>query len=154
MHQFETIRYEVTEDIATITLNRPDKRNAIDVAMFEELATAFQATTEAHDVRGVLVAGEGPSFCAGIDLTTLMELATAGEARFRSFVQMAQRPYRVLAAMPKPTVAAVQSHALGAGFQLALACDLRVVATDVRFGMLEPRFGIVPDLGGTHRLAR
>jgi enoyl-CoA hydratase/carnithine racemase len=154
VEKLETIRYEVADDNAIITLNRPNKRNALTVTMFGELGTALEAASQADDVRGVLIAGEGVSFCAGIDLTTLMELAGVGGSRFRSFVLLAQRPYRALAQMEKPAIAAVQGDALGAGFQLALACDLRVVAADVRFGMLEPRFGIIPDLGGAHHLTR
>src|SRR5205085_8601176 len=103
-------------------------------------------------VRAVLVRGEGPSFCAGLDLTAFGDLMGSDAATFRAFVRLAQRPFRNLATAPKPTLAAVQGHALGAGFQLALACDLRVAAEDVRFGMLEVRFGIVPDLGGNHPL--
>jgi enoyl-CoA hydratase/carnithine racemase len=154
MDQFETIRYEVADGAAAITLNRPHKRNAINFKMFEELGVAVEAASEDQDVRGVLISGEGVSFCAGIDLALLMDLAGEGESRFRSFVLSAQRPYRALARIEKPVIAAVQGDALGAGFQLALACDLRVVASDVRFGMLELRFGIIPDLGGSHHLTR
>ena len=71
-----------------------------------------------------------------------------------AFVRMAQRPFRALATMAKPVVAAVQGHAIGAGFQLAFAADLRVASADARFGMLEGRYGLIPDLGGPHRLAR
>jgi len=111
-------------------------------------------------VGAVLLAADGPSFCAGIDLALLAELApmVAGSAEqpdtFRSLVSVLQRPYLALARMPKPTLAAIQGHALGAGFQLGLACDLRVAASDVRFGMLEGRYGLIPDLGGMHHLAR
>jgi enoyl-CoA hydratase/carnithine racemase len=70
------------------------------------------------------------------------------------FIQMAQRPFRLLATMGKPTIAVVQGHALGAGFQLALACDMRVASPDARFAILELRYGIIPDLGGSHHLAR
>jgi len=108
----------------------------------------------------VLVLGDGPSFCAGIDLSLIGELAglasqaSEDEGGLHSFVRQAQRPFRALARMPKPTVAAVQGHAIGAGFQFALACDLRVAAADAKFNMLEPLYGLIPDLGGAHRLAR
>jgi enoyl-CoA hydratase len=154
VERFGTIRYEVAEGIGAVILARPDKRNAIDQTMFEELGRAFQAASASDEVRGVLVAGQGVSFCAGIDLSTLTGLAGIRGAEFQSFVRLAQRPYRLLTRMAKPTVAAVQGHALGAGFQLALACDLRVVATDARFAMLEARYGLIPDLSGPHRLAR
>jgi enoyl-CoA hydratase/carnithine racemase len=160
LSNFETIHYVVRDGLATITLARPDKRNAVNQAMFTELGDATEEAATDSDVRAVLVTGEGPSFCAGIDLSLIGELAglvaraSGDEGGFHSFVRAAQRPFRSLARMPKPTVAAVQGHALGAGFQLALACDLRVAATDAKLGMLEPRYGLIPDLGGVHRLAR
>jgi enoyl-CoA hydratase/carnithine racemase len=160
MGEFETIRYAVDGGLATITLARPDKRNAVNQTMFAELGDAAEAAAADPDVRAVLVAAEGPSFCAGIDLALIGELAglaaraSEDEGGFHSFVRAAQRPFRSLARMPKPSLAAVQGHALGAGLQLALACDLRVAATDAKLGILEPRYGLIPDLGGPHRLAR
>jgi enoyl-CoA hydratase/carnithine racemase len=160
LSDFETIRYEVQDGLARITLARPGKRNAINQAMFTELGDASEEAAANSRVRAVLVSGDGPSFCSGIDLALLGELgplaaqASDDEGGFRSFVRAAQRPFRSLARMPKPVVAAVQGHAVGAGLQLALACDLRVGGADAMFGMLEPRYGLIPDLGGTHRLAR
>ncbi|MFL5798474.1 MAG: enoyl-CoA hydratase/isomerase family protein [Actinomycetota bacterium] len=148
----ETITYDVADSLATITLNRPDKRNAMNAAMFRELGDA--ATTAAGDqgVRAVLVRGEGPSFCAGIDLSSFPDLFGKPARELREFVALAQRPFAVLASMPKPTIAAVRGHALGAGCQLAIACDLRIAADDAQFGILELNFGIIPDLGGNSRL--
>lgn len=156
MADFETIRYTVEDHIATITLARPGKRNAMNQAMFLELGDATELAASDIDVRGVILTGEPPSFCAGIDLTLLAELGGmgAGTTEFGMFIQMAQRPFRLLATMGKPTIAAVQGHALGAGFQLALACDFRVASPDARFAILELRYGIIPDLGGSYQLAR
>ncbi|MGH2545961.1 MAG: enoyl-CoA hydratase/isomerase family protein [Actinomycetota bacterium] len=154
MADFETLRYGVHDGVATIELARPDKRNAISAQMFSELGDAAEAAASDPGIRAVLVRGDGPSFCAGIDVTLLGQLAGTRGARLRSFIRTAQRPFLTLAQMDKPSVAAVQGHALGAGFQLALACDLRVCAEDVRFAMLEVRFGLIPDLGGIHRLSR
>lgn len=154
MADFETIKYGVHDGLATITLARADKRNAINAQMFTELGDAAERAANDPGIRVVLVTGEGESFSAGIDVLLLNQLSGTRGARFRSFVRTAQRPHYILASMDKPTVAAVQGHAVGAGFQLALACDLRVAAEDVRFGMLEVRFGIIPDLGGLHRLSR
>jgi enoyl-CoA hydratase/carnithine racemase len=152
---FETIRWSLDDGLATITLARPDKRNAVNQAMFEELGRATAMAEDDPAVRAVLVEGDGPSFCAGIDLSLIGDLAgLANGGEFSTFVHLAQHPYRRLALMPKPSVVAVQGHALGAGFQLVLACDLRVVARDVQFGMLEARYGIIPDLGGMHHLVR
>jgi enoyl-CoA hydratase/carnithine racemase len=154
MADFETIKYGVHDGLATITLARADKRNAINAQMFTELGDAAERAANDPGIRVVLVAGDGGSFSAGIDVLLLNQLSGTRGARFRSFVRTAQRPHFILASMDKPTVAAVRGHAVGAGFQLALACDLRVASEDVRFAMLEVRFGIIPDLGGLHRLSR
>jgi enoyl-CoA hydratase/carnithine racemase len=154
MADFETIRYGVHDGVATITLARPDKRNAVSAQMFNELGDAAEQAASDPGIRIVLVNAEGPSFCAGIDIALLGQLAGTRGARFRSFIRVAQRPFALLAQMDKPTVAAVQGHAVGAGFQLALACDLRIAAEDVRFALLEVQYGIIPDLGGPHRLTR
>ena len=153
MTDFETIRYESNDGVAAITLARPDKRNAMNSRMFAELGDAAERAASDHAVRAVLIRGEDRSFCAGIDVTSFAELAAA-DGGPASFIRTAQRPFRIIGTMPRPVVAAVQGHALGAGLQLALACDLRVLAEDTLLGMLEIRFGIIPDLGGNHRLAR
>ncbi len=134
-----TITYEVDDGVGTISMNRPEKRNAMNTSMFLELGEATEEAARDPAVRVVLVRGEGPSFSAGIDVSAFAELAGAGTSASPAFVRLAQRPFRNLATMAKPTVAAVRGHALGAGFQLALACDLRVVADDARMGMLEVR---------------
>jgi enoyl-CoA hydratase/carnithine racemase len=149
-----TTRYEAADGIARIALARPDKRNAMNAQMFDELADAAERAASDERVRLVVVSGDGPSFCAGIDIGELARLASIDRSEIRSFVEFAQRPFRTLALMPKPSIAAVQGHAVGAGFQLALACDLRVVAPDASFAMLEVGYGLIPDLGGAHRLAR
>lgn len=154
MRRFDTIRYEVSDGLGRITLARPEKRNAVSPDMFTELGDAADLAATDPAVRAVALGAEGPSFSAGLDLGAIGELASLRGAPFQAFVRTAQRPYLLLARMGKPVVAAVQGHALGAGFQLALACDLRVVADDVRFGMLEVRYGLIPDLGGIHHLAR
>jgi enoyl-CoA hydratase/carnithine racemase len=154
MADLETIKYGVHDGVATITLARPDKRNAVNAQMFTELGDAAEQAATDPGIRIVLVNGEGPSFCAGIDISLLGQLAGTRGARFRSFVRMAQRPFAVLAKMEKPTVAAMQGHAVGAGFQLGLACDLRIAADDIRMALLEVQYGIIPDLGGPHRLTR
>jgi enoyl-CoA hydratase len=151
---FETIRYDVDDRVARLTLARPDKRNPMNADMFRELGVAAEQAAADDSIHAVLVSGDGPTFCAGIDLSALAGLGGTQGAPFRAFVKMAQRPFRALATMPKPVVAAVQGHAIGAGFQLALAADLRVASTDAKFGMLEGRYGLIPDLGGPHRLAR
>jgi enoyl-CoA hydratase/carnithine racemase len=147
-------RVQVDGPVATVTLDRPEARNAQTPAMW--LALSEFARSLSGDVRIVVVRGEGPSFSAGLDRTVMgSELAgmaslPAAEAadRIASYQEgftWAHRPDLL-------TIAAVQGHAIGAGFQLALACDLRVVAEDVSFSMAEVTLGLVPDLAGTKRL--
>jgi 2-(1,2-epoxy-1,2-dihydrophenyl)acetyl-CoA isomerase len=154
LSEFETLRYGVHDGVATIELARPEKRNALNAQAFNELGESADRAAADPGIRVVLVKGQGPSFCAGIDIALLGQLAGTRGARFRSYVRSVQRPFLTLAQMDKPTVAAVHGHAVGAGFQLALACDLRIAADDVQFSMLEIRFGLIPDLGGPHRLPR
>lgn len=154
MTEYETIAYSTHDGVATIELARPDKLNALTAQMLSELTEATEDAGADPGIRVVLVRGQGRSFCSGLDVSVLGQLAGSRGARFRSFARAAQRPFERLALMEKPTIAAVHGHALGAGYQLALACDLRVVADDLQFAMLEVRYGIVPDLGGPHRLAR
>lgn len=154
MARFETIKYGIHDGLATIELARADKRNAMNSQMFSELGEAVEKAAGDPGIRVVLVRGQGPTFSAGLDVALLGQLHGTRGARFRTFARTAQRPYLGLAQMEKPTIAAVQGHAVGSGFQLALACDLRIVADDARFAMLEVRYGLIPDLGGGHRLAR
>jgi enoyl-CoA hydratase/carnithine racemase len=149
---YETLRYEVEDGVCSITLTRPDKRNAVNDLMFRELGEATEHAALDRDARVILVRGEGTSFCAGIDLSMFSHEAFQDTGNFHAFVRGAQRAFHNLQTMPKPSLAAVQGHALGAGFQLALACDLRICAEDVVFGMFEVRYGIIPDLGGNRPL--
>ncbi len=152
------LRLTIEDQVATVTLTRPERRNAMTPAIWHALAEIGASLPE--QVRVVVVRGEGPSFCAGIDLSLLTGGAGAGEqdiARpddkdFDQRVAGYQAGYLWLADPSIVSVAAVQGHAIGAGFQLALACDLRILAEDAKFCMKEPALGLVPDLGGTKPL--
>ncbi len=141
---------EVTyrEQRADLVLRRPEVLNAMNWEVFEGLAAAADEISERPDVRVVVVSGEGRSFCSGIDTASFGEIAGDPD----EMIAVAQAGFRALANLDRPTIAKVHGHALGAGLQLALACDLRVVATDATLGILERRFALVPDLGGTQRL--
>jgi enoyl-CoA hydratase/carnithine racemase len=156
------LRFEVDGEIATVTLNRPEKRNAQTFATWSALARI--GGTLPDQVRVVVIRGEGPSFSAGIDLRMFTPEGVPGQESFASAAALddaafdrkiaeAQRGFLWLRRPGIVSVAAVQGHAIGAGFQLALACDLRVVADDVKFCMKEPALGLVPDLTGTKPLA-
>lgn len=133
---------------ADLILRRPEVLNAMNWDVFDALAKSADEIRGASDVRVVVVSGEGRSFSSGIDTSTFGE--ASGDPQDR--VARAQAGFRKLAALPVPTIAKVQGHALGAGLQLALACDIRVIAQDASVGLLEGRYGIIPDLGGTQRL--
>jgi enoyl-CoA hydratase/carnithine racemase len=144
---------ELDDGLLTLTLNRPEKRNALSQETFEAIGEAF-ARAEDPEVRVVLLRAEGPVFSAGIDLSALAAIGSGGPDGLREGGRRLQRIFTALERAGKPSVCAVQGVAVGAGLQLALACDLRVVAEDARLGLWEIRYGIVPDLGGIHRLTR
>ena len=142
------------EGLLTITLNRPNKRNAMSLELFQATGEAFDRAAE-PDVRVVLLRGEGKDFCAGIDLASLAALGGADvRADFPRAVAQLQEIYLKLERIGKPSVCAVHGVAFGAGLQLATSCDLRVAGDDVRLGLLEIRYGIIPDLAGIHRVVQ
>ncbi|HYN37143.1 MAG TPA: enoyl-CoA hydratase-related protein [Actinomycetota bacterium] len=134
---------------ADLELNRPEVLNAWNWDVFEGLAKATTELAHRDDVRVVVVSGRGRSFSSGIDTT----MFAAGELPAAELIAKAQEGIRNLVALPVPTIAKVRGHAYGAGLQLALACDLCVITTDAKVGLLEAKYGLIPDLGGAHRLA-
>ncbi len=144
---------EIVDGVLNITLNRPEKRNALSVELFQAIGAAFNRAAE-PEVRAVLLRGEGAVFCAGIDLNSLAALGGGDVSNFKVAGGELQDIYMRLERIGKPSVAAVQGAALGGGLQLAMACDLRVVADDARLGLFEIHYGIVPDLTGIHRMVQ
>lgn len=133
---------------ADLRLNRPEVLNAMSVEVFDALSAAVDEIAEHDETEVVVVSGEGRSFSSGIDLASLGEVSGTPA----QMIARAQAGFRKLAALSPPTIAVVQGHAYGAGLQLALMCDLRVVAEDASLGLLEMRYGLIPDLGGSTRL--
>lgn len=155
------VRLTVDDAIATVTLNNPAKRNAQSFALWRALAEAGRALP--GSVRAVVLRAEGVSFSAGLDRQAFTPEGFDGEPSFTDFARGSDAELdAVIAAFQEAftwwrqpdviSIAAVQGHAIGAGFQLALACDLRVAADDAQFAMRETSLGLVPDLGGTHPL--
>ncbi|HEY8986134.1 MAG TPA: enoyl-CoA hydratase/isomerase family protein [Streptomyces sp.] len=155
------VRLTVEDALATVTLTNPAKRNAQSPAMWRALAEAGRALP--GSVRVVVLRGEGKSFSAGLDRQmftpegiegepSFIDLARSGDAELDAAIAEFQEGFTWWRRSDVVSVAAVQGHAIGAGFQLALACDLRVVADDVQFAMRETSLGLVPDLTGTHPL--
>jgi enoyl-CoA hydratase/carnithine racemase len=157
------LRLTVDGPVARVLLDRPEVRNAQTPTMWRALA-AFGTTLPA-EVRLVVVSGAGASFSAGLDKRLIMGEAVGGDESLLSLGAMpADEAHELVAGFQAGfswlrrselvSIAAVQGHAVGAGFQLALACDLRVITPDARFSMREPALGLVPDLGGTQPLVQ
>jgi enoyl-CoA hydratase/carnithine racemase len=157
------VRLHVDGELATVVLDRPSRRNAMTPSSWAALAAVPELLPE--QVRVVLVRGEGPVFCAGIDLRmatadgvpgepSIAGIARGSDTDIEAWVENLQRAHTWLADPRWITVAAVQGAAVGAGFQLALAADLRVIADDARFCMREVALGLVPDLTGSATLLR
>ncbi|MFJ3660286.1 enoyl-CoA hydratase/isomerase family protein [Streptomyces sp. NPDC090119] len=155
------VRLTVDDALATVTLTNPAKRNAQSPALWRALAEAGRALP--GSVRVVVLRGEGKSFSAGLDRQmftpegiegepTFIDLARRDDAGVDEAIAAYQEAFTWWRRNDIVSIAAVQGHAIGAGFQLALACDLRVVADDVQFAMRETSLGLVPDLTGTHPL--
>ncbi len=160
MSDFETIRYQRHGDIGTLTLARPGKRNAQNPLMWEELARLGVQLMPDETLRCLVVTGEGSTFSAGIDLLEgmagiLADLAgrSLDEDTLARGMALAGT-FRWISGLGCASVAAVRGHAYGAGLQLALACDFRIFAEGTKVGLLETRYGIMPDMGATVRLPR
>ena len=157
------LRLTVDGPVARVVLDRPEVRNAQTPAMWSALSDF--GTSLPPEVRLVVVSGEGPSFSAGLDRNLIMgepvdgqePLLTLGAkpaAELQELISHFQAGFSWLRRPEIVSIAAVQGHAVGAGFQLALACDLRVITPDAKFSMREPALGLVPDLGGTQPLVQ
>jgi enoyl-CoA hydratase len=148
----QTIRYEAADGIATITLNRPEVHNAMNEAMRRELLVCFEALVTDDTVRVIVVTGSGErAFSAGADIREFVEPQVP--TRFRETRR--RLDFRqVMDRCPQPIIAAIRGYAFGGGLELALACDIRVAASDARLGLTEVDLAIIPGGGGTQRLPR
>jgi enoyl-CoA hydratase len=147
----EVVLYDERDGIGWITLNRPDKLNALNREVFERLGSAL-ADLEASDSAAVgVLHGAGRAFAAGADIEDYVDISVE---HYRAFMDVGRAPTDLIGQLSKPVIAAVQGFALGGGFELVLACDLVVAAENARFGLPEPKLGLVPGGGGTQRLPR
>lgn len=144
-----SVRYEVKDRVAVVTIDRPEKYNAMNVEVFDGLRAAGERAGADEEVRAVVVTGEGRAFSSGLD-TSLFGSQTGTDIDIAAL----QGAFTIYEEIPVPTIAAVRGVCFGGGFQLAIACDLRVVSDDAQMSAFEVRWGIIPDLGGTQRLPR
>lgn len=148
---YDMLRLETAERVATITIDRPEKRNALNAQVRRELTQALDALAGDPDVRVVVVTGAGQkAFVAGADIA---EFASRTPIEQRATME-GRRVFDVVADFPKPTIASINGFALGGGCELAMACDLRIAARSARLGQPEVNLGLLPGGGGTQRLPR
>jgi enoyl-CoA hydratase len=149
---YATLLFDVTDGLARVTVNRPDKLNALNGDVIRELGEAVTRIESDEAIRGVILTGAGPkAFVAGADIA---ELAGQGAVDGKARALAGQLVFRRLERCGKPVIAAVNGFALGGGCELAMACHLRVAAENARFGQPEVKLGLGPGYGGTVRLPR
>src|SRR6185369_10903298 len=152
---YEHILVSEANCITTITLNRPDKLNSFIGHMRRDLAEALEHAGSDRNARVVIITGAGRAFCAGGDIAFMAELMERRDTdEFERILGAGQRVINAIRTMTKPVIAAVNGPAAGAGFNLALACDLRVASTDATFSQSFAKVGLHPDWGGTYFLPR
>src|SRR3954467_8744949 len=151
------VRIEVEDHVAVVSLNRPDKHNALDGAMFEGILAAAEEVAGTPGVRAVVLHGNGKSFCSGLDIASLMSGPVSLEdiaQRNGHRANLAQRACPAWIDLPMPVIAAVHGNCFGGGLQIALGADIRIAAPDARLSVMEVKWGLVPDMGITSTLPR
>ncbi len=148
---YDTITLSIVDRIATLTVNRPDKLNALNDRVIEELGHAIDAVRADASVGGIILTGAGRAFVAGADIA---ELEAHGGISAKALAERGQEVFRRFETSPKPTIAAVNGFALGGGCELAMSCHIRIASDTAKFGQPEVKLGLLPGYGGTQRLPR
>lgn len=149
---FEFLSYGVENGIGIVTIRRPQALNALNQDLLMELAQAADLVSQDPEVRVAVFTGEGKAFVAGADIAQITHLQDVFASR--EFAILGQSVFNEIAALPVPTIAAINGFALGGGLELALACDIRVASHKAKLGLPEVGLGIIPGFGGTQRLPR
>lgn len=160
----DRVTISIEDGIADVRMNRADKRNALDNAMFTSLAAAGEYLKTLSELRAVVLSGDGASFCAGLDFGSFQAMAqgssgqggsvNAGAMADGRITHLAQQVCWVWQEVPVPVIAAVHGHALGGGMQIALGADIRIVHPDTQLSVREVHWGLIPDMTGTLMLSR
>jgi enoyl-CoA hydratase len=144
--EFELLHYDIADHVAIITIDRPDALNALNADLLFELSAAVALAEADYNVKALILTGTGRAFVAGADIANLQKLSDAFSGREASLA--GQELTNSLAALPFPTIAAINGFALGGGLELALACDIRVASKTARLGLPEVGLGLLPGYGG------
>ena len=153
----ERVRVDVRNHVATVTLARPEKHNALDPAMFAAIVEAAEEVAATPGTRAVVLHGEGPSFCSGIDVTSAFSADSVNGGLAESLTAVPNRFQRTAydwVTLPVPVIAAIHGNCLGGGFQIALGADIRIAAPDARLSVMEVKWGLIPDMSITRTLPR
>ena len=154
----QRVSVAVADHVAMVALTRPEKHNALDPAMFEAVIAAAARVRDEHGVRAVILHGDGPSFCSGIDLAAIVSSGNGTEAILEPLrgpvPNWFQRAAHDWLTVPVPVIAALHGNCLGGGLQIALAADIRIAAPDTRLSVMESKWGLIPDMSITRTLPR
>src|SRR5579884_632537 len=154
----DRVLIDVEDHVATVTLNRPDKHNALDIAMFDALVDAAERVRGEPAIRVIVLRGAGPSFCSGLDVASVMsaQLENGGplDPLNAEVPNRFQRAAYDWIEVPVPVIAAIHGNCLGGGLQIALGADIRIAAPDARLSVMEVKWGLIPDMSITRTLPR
>ena len=159
----DRVSVHIEAGIADVRLNRPEKLNAIDPAMFEGLCKTGRELAEEKSVRAVVLSGEGRAFCAGLDMASMNAMTQGGNGDLPAPEDVfaspegpgrAQLGAWIWQELPMPVIGAIHGVAYGGGFQIAMGADIRFVAPDARLSIMEIKWGLIPDMSGTQTLRR
>lgn len=148
---FQNLNYEVKNNIATVTVNRPKALNALSEDVLEELLQAFTMADKDAEVKAVILTGEGRAFVAGADISQMVALSGI---KGQELMKKGSLVMNYIEEINKPVIGAINGFALGGGCELAMACDIRIASVNAKFGQPEVNLGIIPGFGGTQRLPR
>jgi enoyl-CoA hydratase/carnithine racemase len=154
----ERVRIEIADHVATVTLTRADKHNALDIAMFEGILAASERLRSEPGIRAVVLHGDGPSFCSGLDVMSIMASGNGTDALLEPLrgevPNWFQRAAYDWLRVPVPVIAAVHGNCLGGGLQIALAADIRIAHPETKLSVMEIKWGLIPDMAITRTLPR
>jgi enoyl-CoA hydratase/carnithine racemase len=154
----DRVRTELADHVVLVTMARPEKHNALDIPMFDGLVAAAERVAAEQTARAVVLHGEGPSFCSGLDVAGVMgaERGADGllEPLHREVPNRFQRAAYDWLRLPVPVIAAIHGHCLGGGLQIALAADFRIATADAQLSVMEVKWGLIPDMSITRTLPR